>query len=170
MAETPNIRWDREGHAHTNALHWEGFSRLLWESLQIFGYDAPPRYDWYEFVEAGVPRCRVKMTIPQHPSRYLWQPVTICITGHRLVDTFESAALEAIHIFCDKHPRKWQPTRSNCSQPQILVTPSGPSGSLAAVIYWEICLSRHCRLLSGSWTCNIIISCYNVGAWTSCPP
>jgi hypothetical protein len=25
MAETPNIRWDREGHAHTNALHWEGF-------------------------------------------------------------------------------------------------------------------------------------------------
>jgi hypothetical protein len=106
MAEDPNIRWDREGHAHTNALHWEGFPRLLWESLQIFGYDAPPLYDGYEFVEAGVPRCRVKMTIPQHPSRYLWQPVTICTIGHRLVDTFESAALEAIHIFCDKHPEE----------------------------------------------------------------
>jgi hypothetical protein len=52
MAETPNIRWDREGHAHTNALHWEGFPRLLWESLQIFGYDTPPRYDGYEFIEA----------------------------------------------------------------------------------------------------------------------
>jgi hypothetical protein len=26
--------------------------------------------------------------------------------GHRLVDTFESAALEAIHIFCDKHPEE----------------------------------------------------------------
>jgi hypothetical protein len=74
MAETPNIHWDREGHAHTNALHWEGFPHLLWESLQIFGYDAPPLYDGHEFVEAGVPRCRVKMTIPQHPSRYLWQP------------------------------------------------------------------------------------------------
>jgi hypothetical protein len=74
MAETPNIHWDREGHAHTNALHWEGFPRLLWESLQIFGYDAPPLYDG-----------------------------TI---GHRLVDTFESAALEAIHVFCDKHPEE----------------------------------------------------------------
>jgi hypothetical protein len=92
MAETPNIHWDREGHAHTNALHWEGFPRLLWESLQIFGYDAPPLYDGHEFVEASVPRCRVKMTIPQHPSRYLWQPVTISMIGHRLVDTFESAA------------------------------------------------------------------------------
>jgi hypothetical protein len=46
------------------------------------------------------------MIIPQHPSRYLWQPVTICMSGHRLVDTFESAALEAIHIFCDKHPEE----------------------------------------------------------------
>jgi hypothetical protein len=62
MAETPNICWDREGHAHTNALHWEGFPRLLWESLQIFGYDAPSLYDRHEFVEVGVPRCRVKMT------------------------------------------------------------------------------------------------------------
>jgi hypothetical protein len=106
MAETPNIHWDREGHAHTNALHWEGFPRLLWESLQIFGYDAPPLYDGHEFVEAGVPRCRVKMTIPQHPSRYLWQPVTISTIGHRLMDTFESAALEAIHVFCDKHPEE----------------------------------------------------------------
>jgi hypothetical protein len=106
MAETPNVCWDRQGHAHTNALHWEGFPRLLWESLQIFGYDVPPLYDGHEFVEAGVPRCRVKMTIPQHSSRYLWQPITICISGHRLVDTFESAALEAIHIFCDKHPEE----------------------------------------------------------------
>jgi hypothetical protein len=56
MAETPNIHWDHEGHAHTDALHWEGFPHLLWESLQIFGYDVPPRYDGYEFVEAGVPR------------------------------------------------------------------------------------------------------------------
>ncbi|PVH35014.1 hypothetical protein PAHAL_7G085600 [Panicum hallii] len=106
MAETPNIGWYCEGHAHTNALHWEGFPRLLWESLQIFGYDTPPLYDGYEFEEAGVPRCRVKMTIPQHPSRYLWQPVTINTIGHRLVDTFESAALEAIHVFCDKHPEE----------------------------------------------------------------
>ncbi|PUZ39650.1 hypothetical protein GQ55_9G347700 [Panicum hallii var. hallii] len=103
MAAPSNAFWDQEGHFHTNALHWEGFSRLLWESLQIFGYDTPPLYDGYEFDEAGVPRCRVIMTIPQHPSHHLWQPVTINKIGHRLVDTFESAALEAIHIFCDKH-------------------------------------------------------------------
>ncbi|PUZ61066.1 hypothetical protein GQ55_4G240200 [Panicum hallii var. hallii] len=106
MAAPSDAFWDQEGHFHTNALHWEGFPRLLWESLQIFGYDTPPLYDGYEFDEAGVPRCRVMMTIPQHPSRHLWQPVTISKIGHRLVDTFESAALEAIHIFCDKHPEE----------------------------------------------------------------
>jgi hypothetical protein len=26
------------------------------------------------------------------------------VVGHRLVDTFEAAALETINIFCDKHP------------------------------------------------------------------
>jgi hypothetical protein len=36
----------------------------------------------------------------------LWQPVTINTIGHHLVDTFESAALEAIHVFCDKHPEE----------------------------------------------------------------
>jgi hypothetical protein len=29
MAAPSNISWDHAGHLHTNALHWEGFPRLL---------------------------------------------------------------------------------------------------------------------------------------------
>jgi hypothetical protein len=46
------------------------------------------------------------MTIPQHPSRSLWQPIEIDVVSHRLADTFEAAALEAINIFCDQHPNE----------------------------------------------------------------
>jgi hypothetical protein len=28
------------------------------------------------------------------------------VVGHRLADTFEAAALEAINIFCDQHPNE----------------------------------------------------------------
>jgi hypothetical protein len=28
------------------------------------------------------------------------------VIGHRLTDTFEAAAMEAIHIFCDQHPEE----------------------------------------------------------------
>ena len=33
MADVPGTTLDGAGHAHTNGLHWEGFPRLLWESL-----------------------------------------------------------------------------------------------------------------------------------------
>jgi hypothetical protein len=42
MAAPSNVFWDPEGHLHTNALHWEGFPRLLWESFQSFHYTDPP--------------------------------------------------------------------------------------------------------------------------------
>jgi hypothetical protein len=44
------------------------------------------------------------MTIPQLPFRSQWQPIKIDMVAYRLVDTFETLALEAIHIFCDQHP------------------------------------------------------------------
>jgi hypothetical protein len=34
----------------------------------------------------------------------LWQPIEIDVVGHRLANTFEAAALEAINIFYDQHP------------------------------------------------------------------
>jgi hypothetical protein len=97
MAELPRFFWDSAGHTHTNALHWQGFPRLLWESLQVFGV---------EYDEEGVPRCRVKMTVPPHPTLSLWQPIEVNVIGHRLANTFEAAAMEAIHIFYDQHPEE----------------------------------------------------------------
>jgi hypothetical protein len=104
MAAPSNAFWDQEGHFHTNALHWEGFSRLLWESLSLFHYTEPPQYDGVEYREEGVPRCRVKMIIPQHPFRSSWDPIEVEVVGYRLVDTLETAALEAIKLFCNQHP------------------------------------------------------------------
>ncbi|PVH62585.1 hypothetical protein PAHAL_3G329300 [Panicum hallii] len=104
MAAPSNVSWDHAGHLHTNALHLEGFPRLLWESLSLFHYTEPPQYDGVEYREEGVPRCRVRMTIPQHPFHSQWHPIEVDVVGYRLVDTIETAALEAIHIFCNQHP------------------------------------------------------------------
>ncbi|PVH36726.1 hypothetical protein PAHAL_6G154200 [Panicum hallii] len=104
MAAPSNAFWDHEGHFHTNALHWEGFPHLLWESLSLFHYTEPPQYDGVEYREEGVLRCRVKMTIPQHPFRSQWHPIEVEVVGYHLVYTIETAALEAIKLFCNQHP------------------------------------------------------------------
>jgi hypothetical protein len=105
-AAPSNIFWDPAGHLHTNALHWEGFPRLLWESLRSLSYTEPPQYDAVEYQEEGVRRCGVRMTILQHPFRSQWQPIDVNVVGHRIVDTVEGAALEAIYLFCNQHPRE----------------------------------------------------------------
>jgi hypothetical protein len=46
------------------------------------------------------------MTIPQHPFRSQWLPIEINVTGYRIVDTVEGAALEAIYHFCTQHPKE----------------------------------------------------------------
>jgi hypothetical protein len=104
MAAPSNAFWDQEGHFHTNGLHWEGFPHLLWESLSLFHYTEPPQYDGVEYREEGVLRCRVKMIIPQHPFRSSWHPIEVEVVGYRLVDTLETAALEAIKLFSAQHP------------------------------------------------------------------
>jgi hypothetical protein len=72
----------------------------------MFGYTEPPPYDGIEYDEEGVPRCRVKMNVLPHPTLSLWQPIEVNVVGHRLADTFEAAAMEAIRIFCDLHPEE----------------------------------------------------------------
>jgi hypothetical protein len=44
------------------------------------------------------------MTIPQNPFRSQWQPIEVDVVGYHLVDTIETAALEAIYLFCTQHP------------------------------------------------------------------
>jgi hypothetical protein len=46
------------------------------------------------------------MTIPQHPFRSQWQPIEVDLVCYRIVDTIEGAALEAIYLFCNQHPRE----------------------------------------------------------------
>jgi hypothetical protein len=106
MAAPSNFFWDPAEHLHTNALHWEGFPRLLWESLRSLLYTEPPQYDAVEYQEEGVRRCRVRMAIPQHPFRSQCQPIEVDVVGHHIVDTIEGAALEAIYLFCNQHPRE----------------------------------------------------------------
>jgi hypothetical protein len=46
------------------------------------------------------------MTIPRHPFRSQWQPIEVDVVGYCIVDTIEGAALEAIYLFCNQHPRE----------------------------------------------------------------
>jgi hypothetical protein len=46
------------------------------------------------------------MTIPQDPFRSQWQPIEVDVVGYRIVDTIEGAALEAIYLFCNQHPKE----------------------------------------------------------------
>jgi hypothetical protein len=105
MADVQRIYWDAEGYAHTTCLHWEGFPKILWDTLRIFHYRYPPQYKGREFTEVGVPQCRATVTIPQHPILG-WQSLEIEVVGYRLVDAFEAAALKAITTFCEQHPEE----------------------------------------------------------------
>jgi hypothetical protein len=149
MAEFSKIFWDHEGHAHINALHWEGFPRLLWESLQLFCYTEPPQYNGVEYSAEGVPRCRVKMTIPQHPFRSLWQPIEINVVGYRLVDTIEAQPLK-LSTFSATNIQKKFPVSYSPIPCRILMTPSGFSEYHIVAICWEIWLKRHYVLQSDS--------------------
>ena len=105
MADYHNVFWDEEGCAHTDCLYWEGFPRILWDTLCIFHYPDPPRYKGRQFSEDGVQNNRVTMTIPQHPTLE-WPPFEIEVIGYRLVDAFETAALKAITTFVSTIPRR----------------------------------------------------------------
>jgi hypothetical protein len=138
MATPSNVFWDPEGHLHTNALHWEGFPRLLWESLQSFHYTEPPQYDAVEYLEEGVHRAQVRMTLPHHPFRSQWQPIEINMMGYRTVDTIEGAALEAIFVFVISIRKKLQDSPLGYFQRQVPMSQSGISESFLRVIDWMV--------------------------------
>ena len=105
MVDCHNVFWDENGCAHTDYLYWEGFPRILWDTLHIFHYPEPPRYKGRRFSEDGVQKCSATMTIPQHPT-LAWPPIEIEVVGYRLVDAFEIAAHKAITTFCEHHLNK----------------------------------------------------------------
>ena len=99
-----DFEMDADGTVRTNALHWEGFPRLLWESLSAAGFTTPPTYDVVEYWEQGVPSARAIVTVPPHPSFPEWPDLGMVFVGHRGVEAVEAAALRVIHVFCEQHP------------------------------------------------------------------
>jgi hypothetical protein len=102
MEDAQRIYWDAEGYANITCLHWEGFSKILWDTIRIFHYRYPPQYKGRVYIEVGVPRCRASVTVLQHPILE-WQSIEIEVVGYHLVDAFEAAALKAITTFCEQH-------------------------------------------------------------------
>ena len=77
---------------------------FLWELLSAAGYPNPPLYEGYDFVETGVRRCSVTMNILQHPLNPGWPAIVTQVIGHRLIDSWEVAAIKALTTFCEQHP------------------------------------------------------------------
>jgi hypothetical protein len=44
------------------------------------------------------------MTIPQHPLNSVWLAIETEVVGHRLIDSWEAAAMKVLTIFCEQHP------------------------------------------------------------------
>ena len=96
---------DAFGWWHSECLHFEGFPTIAWETLHAVGYVAPPRYVTREFVEMGVTRCAVRVTVAPHPTHPEWPPLDVNMVGHRFADTVEVAALRVLTSFCGHHPQ-----------------------------------------------------------------
>jgi hypothetical protein len=95
---------DKDGRMHSECLHWEGFPSILWDVTSTAGYPIPPRYVGREFMEMGVTRCQVHMTLlplPAHPECLILE---IKPMGHRLANTWDTATMRALTTFCEQHP------------------------------------------------------------------
>jgi hypothetical protein len=59
------------------------------------------------------------MTIPQHPLNPAWLAIETEVVGHRLIDSWEAAAMKALTTFCEQHPL------------EVILAPAGlfPAGS-----------------------------------------
>ena len=95
---------DAEGTVRTNALHWEGFPCLLWESLSAVGFTTPPTYEVTEYWLQGAPCARAVVTVPPHPGFPEWPDLGTVIVAHREMEAVEAAALRVLHVFCEQHP------------------------------------------------------------------
>jgi hypothetical protein len=104
MAQTPIYEIDADGTIRTDALHWEGFPRILWETLSEVGYTTPPMYEVVSFWDQGVPYARTTATVLPHPEHPEWADLSMMFFAHRSVKSVESAAMRILHTFCEQHP------------------------------------------------------------------
>jgi hypothetical protein len=104
MAQPPTYEIDADGTIRTNALHWEGFPHILWETLSEVGYVTPPLYEVVSFWDQGVPYARTTATVLPHPEHSEWADFSLMFFGHRGVESVESVAMQIFHTFCEQNP------------------------------------------------------------------
>jgi hypothetical protein len=104
MAQPPIYEIDADGTIRTDSLHWEGFPRILWETLSEVGYVTPPLYEVVSFWDQGVPYARTTATVLPHPEHPEWADLSMVFFAHRGVESVESAAMRILHTFCEQHP------------------------------------------------------------------
>jgi hypothetical protein len=93
-----------DGSVRADGLHLEGFARILWDALRSFGYPTPPTYEAMETSQLGVPRCRVRVSVPLHPDHLEWADLSTDVVSVQLLETLEVAALGELNSFCAQHP------------------------------------------------------------------
>ena len=89
----------------TDGLDWEGFPKVLWDTLREAGYPTPPDYQGWEYQASGVTRCRVLLRVPPHPEHPEWPSLDLQLYGHHFEDSFELATLRGLLIFYEQHPK-----------------------------------------------------------------
>jgi hypothetical protein len=104
MAQSPIYEIDADGTIRTDVLHWEGFPRILWETLSEVGYTMPPLYEVVSFWDQGVPYARTIATVLPHLEHPEWADLSMMFFAHRGVESVESAAMRILHTFCEQHP------------------------------------------------------------------
>jgi hypothetical protein len=104
MAQPPIYQIDADGTIRNDALHWEGFPRILWETLSEVGCVTPPLYEVVSFWDQGVPYACTIATVLPHPEHLEWADLSLLLFAHRGVESVESAAMQILHTFCEQHP------------------------------------------------------------------
>jgi hypothetical protein len=103
MAQPPHYEIDADGTIRTDALHWEGFPRILWETLSEVGYTTLPLYEVVSFWDQGVPYARTTAIVPPHLEHPEWVDLSMVFFAHRGVESVESAVMRILHTFCEQH-------------------------------------------------------------------
>jgi hypothetical protein len=103
MAQPPTYEIEADGIIRTISLHWEGFPRILWETLSEVGYTTPPLYEVVSFWDQGVPYAHTTATVLPHPEHSEWADLSMMFFAHRGVESVESAAMRILHTFCEQH-------------------------------------------------------------------
>jgi hypothetical protein len=104
MALPPIYEIDADGTIRIDVLHWEGFPRILWETLSEVGYTTPPLYGVVSFWDQGVPYARMTATMLPHLEHPEWVDLSMMFFAHHGVESVESAAMWILHTFCEQHP------------------------------------------------------------------